>query len=120
MGGFLLEIASLIWVGGRLGVVTTLLLVIAGAFIGTSLIRKSGLGLVSGLNAARGDTNAQMARAGRVFLLFLSGLLFISPGFFSDVVAALLLLLIVNIRNAWDLTLFMARKHTEAKQPPAP
>ena len=34
--------------------------------------------------------------------------------------AALLLLLIVNIRNAWDLTLFMARKHTEAKQPPAP
>ncbi len=92
MGGFLLEIASLIWVGARLGVVTTLLLVIAGAFIGTSLIRKSGLGLVSGLNAARGDTNAQMARAGRVFLLFLSGLLFISPGFFSDVVAALLLL----------------------------
>ena len=34
--------------------------------------------------------------------------------------AALLLLLIVNIRNAWDLTLFMARKHTEAKHPPAP
>ena len=33
---------------------------------------------------------------------------------------ALLVLLIVNIRNAWDLTLFMARKHTEAKQPPAP
>jgi hypothetical protein len=30
---------------------------------------------------------------------------------------ALLLLLAVNIRNAWDLTLFMARKHTEAKQP---
>jgi hypothetical protein len=30
---------------------------------------------------------------------------------------AMLLLLGVNIRNAWDLTLFMARKHTEAKQP---
>jgi hypothetical protein len=31
---------------------------------------------------------------------------------------SMLLLLGVNIRNAWDLTLFMARKHTEAKKPP--
>jgi hypothetical protein len=29
---------------------------------------------------------------------------------------SMLLLLGVNIRNAWDLTLFMARKHTAAKQ----
>jgi hypothetical protein len=36
----------------------------------------------------------------------------------ATLAVALLLLLIVNIRNAWDLTLFMARKHTEAKQPP--
>lgn len=91
IGGFLLEIASLIWVGARLGVLTTLLLVIAGAFIGTSLIRRSGLGLVSGLNAARGDPASQMNRAGRAFLHFISGLLFISPGFFSDVMAILLL-----------------------------
>ena len=33
---------------------------------------------------------------------------------------ALLLLLAVNIRNAWDSTLFMARKHTAAKQSSAP
>jgi len=32
--------------------------------------------------------------------------------------AAIMLLLIVNIRNAWDLALFMARKHTDARQPP--
>lgn len=92
IGGILLEIASLIWVGAWLGVLTTLLLVIAGAFIGTSQIRRSGLGLVTGLNAARDDAAAQMAKAGRVFLVFLSGLLFISPGFFSDVVAVVLLL----------------------------
>jgi hypothetical protein len=35
----------------------------------------------------------------------------------SALAVALLLLLAVNIRNAWDLTLFMVRKHTEAKQP---
>jgi hypothetical protein len=29
---------------------------------------------------------------------------------------SMLLLLAVNIRNAWDLTLFMARKHTEAEK----
>ena len=29
---------------------------------------------------------------------------------------SMLLLLAVNIRNAWDLTLFMARKHTAAEQ----
>jgi hypothetical protein len=34
--------------------------------------------------------------------------------------AALLLLLAVNIRNAWDLTLFMARQHTAAKQQTPP
>jgi hypothetical protein len=43
-----------------------------------------------------------------------------SPHAAATLSAALLLLLIVNIRNAWDLTLFMARKHTEAKHPPAP
>jgi hypothetical protein len=34
--------------------------------------------------------------------------------------AAILLLLIVNIRNAWDLTLFMARQHTQRTRPPSP
>jgi hypothetical protein len=45
---------------------------------------------------------------------------FDSPHAAAVLAAALLGLLIVNIRNAWDLTLFMARKHTEAKRPPAP
>ena len=33
---------------------------------------------------------------------------------------ALLMSLAANIRNAWDLTLFMARQHTAAKKPPSP
>jgi hypothetical protein len=39
-----------------------------------------------------------------------------SPYAAAALAVALLLLLGVNIRNAWDLTLFMARKHTAAKQ----
>jgi hypothetical protein len=35
----------------------------------------------------------------------------------ATLAAALLLLLIVNIRNAWDLTLYMARQHTAARHP---
>ena len=38
-----------------------------------------------------------------------------SPYAAAILAVALLLLLAVNIRNAWDLTLFMARKHTEAR-----
>jgi hypothetical protein len=34
----------------------------------------------------------------------------------SALAVALLLLLAVNIRNAWDLTLFMVRKHTAARK----
>jgi hypothetical protein len=43
-----------------------------------------------------------------------------SPYAAATLAVALLLLLGVNIRNAWDLTLFMARKHTAAKQSSAP
>jgi hypothetical protein len=39
-----------------------------------------------------------------------------SPYAAAALAVSLLLLLGVNIRNAWDLTLFMARKHTAAKQ----
>jgi hypothetical protein len=41
-----------------------------------------------------------------------------SPYAAAALAVAMLLLLGVNIRNAWDLTLFMARKHTAAKQSP--
>lgn len=40
-----------------------------------------------------------------------------SPYATAAFAVALLLLLAVNIRNAWDLTLFMVRKHTEASRP---
>jgi uncharacterized membrane protein len=45
-------------------------------------------------------------------IMFLLG----SPQAAAALAVALLLLLAVNIRNAWDLTLFMARKHTAARQ----
>jgi hypothetical protein len=40
-----------------------------------------------------------------------------SPYAAAMLAVALLLLLGANIRNAWDLTLFMARQHTAAKHP---
>ena len=40
---------------------------------------------------------------------------FASPRAPDVLAGALVWLLIVNIRNAWDLALFMARKHTESK-----
>ena len=39
-----------------------------------------------------------------------------SPHAAAILAGALLLLLLANIRNAWDLTIFMARQHTAAKK----
>jgi hypothetical protein len=48
----------------------------------------------------------------------LVALQFVAPHAAAALAVALLLLLIVNIRNAWDLTLYMARQHTAARNPP--
>ena len=39
--GFVLEISSIIWVGARLGVIATLLLLLAGGIAGLSLFRSA-------------------------------------------------------------------------------
>lgn len=92
------EIASIIWVGRLLGVVPTLLLMLAGAVLGVKLIKSAGMTVAETLRSPV-QTNAPLrhlggqaaARAG-------SGLLFLLPGFFSDVIGLLLFLPFVRSR----------------------
>ncbi|MBC8037257.1 MAG: FxsA family protein [Rhizobiales bacterium] len=89
--GFFLELAVLIAVGQRIGVLATLLLIVGAGILGAAVIRWAGLGLVAALRRpAMGRTFATKdAAAG--FLFMVAGLLLIVPGFISDVLGLLLL-----------------------------
>lgn len=90
--GFFVELASLIWIGSLIGVLQTLFLVLLGAVVGVGLIRRSGLSMVNAMRDAgiRGG-KPPASQPGAAFLLLLSGILFLVPGFVSDVMGLLLL-----------------------------
>ena len=85
------EIATLVWVGGHLGVINTVGLVLLAAFGGLALFRYVGFGLVrrvqTELSAGRMPTGALLEG----FVVLVAGILLILPGFLSDVLAFLLL-----------------------------
>ncbi|MFT3988796.1 FxsA family protein [Aestuariivirga sp.] len=90
--GFFLELGVMIEVGRWIGVIPVLLLIIAGFTIGGALIKQAGIGMFQRLRRpelAQGFTSRDAASH---FLLMLAGLLFILPGFVSDVLGLLLLI----------------------------
>jgi UPF0716 protein FxsA len=90
--GFVLEISSIIWVGARLGVIPTLLLLLAGGMAGISLFRSAGMTVATALRSPMQHPSQHRGLASVTVLRIASGLLFLVPGFFSDAVAALLLM----------------------------
>ena len=90
--GFFLELASLIWVGGRVGVLNCIVLVVLGFFVGSAVIRYTGQSLFKAAGHMAGASSPLLGGAGASLLLLVSGLLFMVPGFFSDLLAAFLLI----------------------------
>lgn len=86
-----LEITSFIVVGGWIGVLPTLGLLVLSMTLGMALLRGRGLGALA---RGRGAINpARMAaELGDTLFLALAGLLFLIPGFFTDLLALPLLL----------------------------
>ncbi len=86
------EIATFIWVGGKIGILQTILLILAAGLIGTALLRLEGLRLLASIqrDMARGELPADKILQGA--LLAVAGLLLLLPGFLSDVPGFLLLL----------------------------
>ena len=91
LGGFLLELAVMIAVGQRIGVLAVIMLVLAAGFLGIGVIKRAGLGLLDALSRPSRDMRFASRDAAERFLLMLAGLLFILPGFVSDLVALVLL-----------------------------
>ncbi|MER6396000.1 FxsA family protein [Kitasatospora sp. NBC_01246] len=86
-----LEIWLLVQVGSWLGGLTVVLLLIAGALIGGSLIKRAGLKALSAAIDQSRDPKSQQPQTG-TSLTVLAGLLLMLPGFLSDALALTLLL----------------------------
>lgn len=101
----LIEIALFIEVGGWLGLWPTLAIVVITALVGATLLRAQGLATFEELRRrlARGeDPEVALAHGA---LILASGLLLLTPGFFTDAVG--LALLIPAVRSAvirWALS----------------
>jgi UPF0716 protein FxsA len=88
----LLEILAFVWVADQIGLGLTLLALIGSAVVGLWLIRRTGLDMVARLRMvlAQGQEPGHSLVDGVCFVI--AGLLLILPGFFSDLIAVLLML----------------------------
>ena len=98
------EIATFVWVGSRIGVGMTLLLVVVGIVVGLWMVRMQGFATAGRVQAmiARGESPAQGMLEGLALLA--AGVLFLVPGFLTDIAA--LLLLIPPLRR-WVIRLYL-------------
>ena len=92
LGLLFADLASLIWLGGFVGVLLVLALVVLDIFIGSALIRTSGTNIFSMLNTPPSDKKTVSGEAAQSLLGAVAGLLFIIPGIVSDFIALALLL----------------------------
>ena len=87
----IVEIATLVWVGGHLGVINTVGLVLLAAFGGLALFRYVGFGLLRRVQAELAAGRMPTGTLLEGFVVLVAGVLLILPGFLSDVMAFLLL-----------------------------
>lgn len=90
--GPIAELYVLIKVGGLIGVIPTIALVLLTAALGSHLVRRQGLEVMSRVRSAqmRGEVPALPALDGAALLF--AGMLLITPGFISDTLGFLLLI----------------------------
>ncbi|MFN3935966.1 MAG: FxsA family protein [Gemmobacter sp.] len=94
----LVEIALFVQVGGWLTLWPTLAIVVATAVAGAWLVRRQGLAALADLrNAAQGFGNPASTLADGALIL-VAGMLLLTPGFFTDTMALLLLVPAVRRR----------------------
>lgn len=92
LAGIAAELTSIILVGNFAGVLPTLLLLFGSGILGISLIRSAGTGIAEAVRSPVQASSVQRGVAGKAMARVVSGLLFLIPGFFSDVIGLLLLL----------------------------
>ena len=86
-----LEIAGFVIVGRQIGLLATLLLVIASAVLGMAILRRQGFQALSKLRQQNLPRDLPAETFFDTALVLLAGLLLLVPGFFTDLIAILLL-----------------------------
>ena len=102
----ILEITIFITVGSNIGVLNTIAIILITALVGIFLVRRRGLSLL--FNARQNMSDGMMPTEeikGGIFLL-ISGLLLITPGFFTDFVG-----FAVFLKPVQDFIAFRAKNY---------
>lgn len=87
-----IEITLFIQVGSLLGILPTLMLIFVMSVLGTWLLRQQGLQSLGKMQSAVAHGEIPVGNMLDGFVLVLAGLLFILPGFFTDILGFALLL----------------------------
>ena len=80
----IIEIGLFIEVGGYLGLWPTLAIVVLTAFIGTNLLRRQGLATLRRLQDNLSEGQNPVDPIAHAALILVSGILLVTPGFFTD------------------------------------
>lgn len=102
----LIEIALFIQVGGAIGLWPTLLIVVLTAILGTYLVRKQGMSVLSDLRSRMNELRDPTESLAHGAIIVFSGALLLTPGFFTDAVG--FSLLVPGIRS-WVFNAFRSR-----------
>ena len=87
-----IEISLFICVGGMIGPGLTIVLIIASAMLGLSIMRRQGVAVVASAQRAQAEGRAPVAEVGNGIAILLVGLLLLIPGFLTDALGLVLLL----------------------------
>ncbi|MDU9006048.1 FxsA family protein [Sedimentitalea todarodis] len=88
----LIEIGLFIQVGGLIGLWPTLAIVVLTAILGTSLVRSQGRVAMGELRSSFADLNDPTEPLAHGAMILVSGVLLLTPGFFTDAVGFALLM----------------------------
>jgi UPF0716 protein FxsA len=118
----ILEIATFILVGQRIGVGPTLLLVLLAGFAGVMILRRLGLNALTKLNRTLRRENLSGEGLAGNFLIAVGAVLLIIPGFLTDIAALLLFLPPVRglIWRRWAGSIQMKTYYTSSHSSHAP
>ncbi|MGB3407759.1 MAG: FxsA family protein [Jannaschia sp.] len=94
----LIEIGLFIQVGGWIGLWPTLLIVVLTAMLGTYLVRKQGLAQLRAIQTSLNDLSDPTRPLAHGAMILASGLLLLTPGFFTDALG--FALLVPGVRDA--------------------
>ncbi len=86
----LIEIWVFIEIGGRLGVLTTIAVVVLTAIVGTALLRKQGYTVLAQAQASMAANQMPVQAVFDGLCLLVAGALLLTPGFVTDAVGLLL------------------------------